>query len=69
VMSSVSDGIYKDLKYPVQIAEVTFSNGTVGNVVFLLKHMFEALYQVVFINLEPISVIEQWNTNQCFRYH
>jgi hypothetical protein len=46
-MSSVSDGIYKDLKYPVQIAEVTFSNGTVGNAVFLLKHMFEALYQVV----------------------
>ena len=68
-MSSVSDGIYKDLKYPVQIAVVTFSNGTVGNVVFLLKHMFEALYQVVFINLEPIPVIEQWNTNQCFRYH
>jgi hypothetical protein len=47
-MSSVSDGIYKDLKYPVQIAIVTFSNGTVGNVVFLLKHMFEALYQAVF---------------------
>ena len=68
-MSSVSDGIYKDLKYPVQIAEVTFSNGTVGSAVFLLKHMFEALYQVVFINLEPIPVIEQWNTNQCFRYH
>jgi hypothetical protein len=68
-MSSVSDGIYKDLKYPVQIAIVTFSNGTVGNVVFLLKHMFEALYQAVFINLEPIPVTEQWNKNQNCRYH
>lgn len=68
-MSSVSDEICKDLKYPVQIAEVTFTNGTVGSVVFLLKHMFEALYQVVFNNLEPIPVIEQWNINQTFRYH
>ena len=68
-MSSVSDGIYKDLKYPVQLAEVTFSNGTIGNVVFLLKHMFKALYQVVFINPEPIPVIEQWNKNKTFRYH
>jgi len=58
-MSSVSDGIYKDLKYPVQLAEVTFSNGTVGSVVFLLKHMFAALYQLVFINPEPVSVIKQ----------
>jgi hypothetical protein len=54
-MLSVSDGIYKDLKYPVQIAEVTFSNGTVGSAVFLLKHMFEALLLKRFT--DPANVV------------
>jgi hypothetical protein len=42
-MSSVSDGIYKDLKYPAQIAEVTFSNGTVGR-----KMMHKDMHNIVF---------------------